>query len=72
MVQPKTPELRQWKPDGLVCLRCGTPNPDRGSRCGNCEENPFTFPKLLTQEQKAILEAVKLRRRKAGAILKAR
>ena len=55
-----------WEPEGLVCLHCGTANPDRGSRCGNCGENPFSPPKLLTREQKEILEAVlgKSRQRK--------
>ncbi|MBU2219586.1 hypothetical protein KJ665_00385 [Patescibacteria group bacterium] len=26
---------------GLHCVRCGTPNPDSGPVCGNCDENPF-------------------------------
>jgi len=67
--QSKTPKLRQWEPGGLVCLRCGAPNPDGGSRCGNCGENPFSHPRFLTQEQKAILEAVNKLRQKAGVIL---
>jgi len=61
MAQPnkisKTPELR-WGPEGLVCLHCGTPNPDRGNRCGNCGENPFSSPKLLTAEQMEIRKAL--------------
>lgn len=52
------PQLSRWEPEGLVCLHCGAPNPDRGSRCGNCGENPFLQPGLLTREQKAISEAV--------------
>jgi len=72
MVQLKTLKLRQWEPGGLVCLRCGAPNPDGGNRCGNCGENPFTHPRLLTQEQKVILKAVNKLRQKAGAILNPR
>ncbi len=36
----------KWTRDGLgfVCPHCGTPNPDRGDKCGNCEENPFILP----------------------------
>ncbi len=64
MAQSETPQLSQWEPEGLVCLRCAAPNPDRGSRCGNCEENPFSPPELLTKEQKAILEAVGRSRQK--------
>lgn len=59
-------EQMKWEPEGLVCLRCGASNPDRGDRCGNCEEDPFTRPGLLTREQMTILRANKLRR-KAGA-----
>ncbi len=58
--------MAQWEPEGLVCLRCGASNPDRGSRCGNCGENPFTHPGMLTPEQKVILEAVgRARQRKS-------
>lgn len=57
-MQSKTLGSIQWKPEGLVCLRCGTPNPDRGNICGNCGENPFFLPGLRTQEQKEILAAV--------------
>jgi len=51
------PELK-WEPNGLVCLHCGTPNPDKGDRCGNCGQNPFVLPKILTEEQLTIQKAV--------------
>jgi len=69
MVQLKTLKLRQCEPDGLVCLRCGASNPDGGNRCGNCGENPFTHPRLLTQEQKIILKVANKSRQKVGTIL---
>lgn len=47
--------------DGIRCVHCGTPNPDRGDVCGNCGEYPFlcegeeeTFPfnpRLLHRNQ---------------------
>jgi len=46
---------------GFVCPHCGTANPDKGDRCGNCDQNPFELPpkdELLTAEQLAILRAV--------------
>lgn len=48
----------KWEPEGLVCLHCGTPNPDRGDICGNCGENPFVGPKLLTSAQLEIKKAI--------------
>jgi ribosomal protein L40E len=54
----------KWDPTGLglICPHCGTPNPDRGDRCGNCDGNPFILPKkdeLLTREELLTLKAVK-------------
>ena len=42
----KTDNIIKWSPDGLgwICSHCGTPNPDRGDKCGNCDENPFVLP----------------------------
>jgi len=51
----------KWEPEGLVCLYCGAPNPDRGYCCGNCGENPFVGPKLLTSAQLEIKKAVNRR-----------
>ena len=47
--------------DVWVCPHCGTPNPDNGDRCGNCDGNLFVLPsqdELLTAEQLATLRAV--------------
>ncbi len=52
-------ELIKWNPEGLgwLCPHCGTPNPDGGDRCGNCDENPFILPKsLLSYEQLTTLK----------------
>lgn len=37
---------------GPVCIHCGTPNPDRGDKCGNCEENPFLRDTQATENGK--------------------
>ena len=52
----------KWNRDnlGYLCPHCGTPNPDNGDKCGNCERNPFELPKeneLLTAEGLATLRA---------------
>ncbi|MBU3926065.1 hypothetical protein KJ763_02765 [Patescibacteria group bacterium] len=46
----------KWDPKGLgfICPHCGTPNPDGGDKCGNCDQNPFILPPKntkLTKEQ---------------------
>ncbi len=53
----------RWTPDylGFLCPYCGTPNPDGGDKCGNCDENPFILPptdKRLTIVQLKIYRAV--------------
>lgn len=51
----------KWTSEGWACPHCGTPNPDGGDRCGNCDGNPFVLPsqdELLTAEQLATLQAV--------------
>lgn len=51
-------ENLQWQPEGIICLHCGAPNPDRGDVCGNCGENPFVGPKILTPAQLEIKHAI--------------
>lgn len=54
--------LFEWEPEGLVCRHCGAPNPDRGETCGNCGENPFVGPKILTVTQLEIKRAIDRRK----------
>ncbi|MEK9150633.1 MAG: hypothetical protein AAB411_00905 [Patescibacteria group bacterium] len=57
----------KWQPpEDWVCPHCGTPNPDRGSRCGNCDENPFIIPtdELIGVERLKTLQAVIRRKNK--------
>jgi hypothetical protein len=42
---------------GFRCVHCGTPNPDRGPVCGNCDENPFTGG---DEEWESLLESLPL------------
>ncbi|MBI5306231.1 hypothetical protein HZB04_01440 [Candidatus Wolfebacteria bacterium] len=51
-----------WNPKEFACPHCGTPNPDGGSRCGNCGENPYILPSpdaQLTIEQLVCLKATR-------------
>jgi len=49
-----------WKPEGYVCIHCGTPNPDHGDRCGNCDEKPFAPRKgLATRNEFEVLSVVR-------------
>ncbi len=50
----------EWHPQGRVCQKCGTPNPDGGLRCGNCDE-PVAgkLKRLLTPEQFVVYKVVK-------------
>lgn len=53
----------EWTPDylGFICPHCGTPNPDGGDKCGNCDQNPFIFPsknEQLTEGQSFTLKMV--------------
>lgn len=60
MGRPKTPKLVKWKPDGLICQKCGAPNPDGGPRCGNCDEiTSLRLNGLLATKQPVIREALK-------------
>lgn len=36
--------IPRWTSYGPVCLHCATPNPDRGDKCGNCDEDAFVPP----------------------------
>ena len=58
----------KWDPEGFVCPHCGTPNPDGGDKCGNCEKNPFEMPQedeRLTEGQlKTLREVIKLSKEK--------
>lgn len=50
----------RWSPEGLgwLCPHCGTPNPDGGDKCGNCDENTRSLPSgFLTAEQLIVLRA---------------
>lgn len=57
----------KWNPEGLarglVCRKCGAPNPDSGDRCGNCNENPKSRPKLFTADQLKIKAAIERSRK---------
>ncbi|HRY52259.1 MAG TPA: hypothetical protein P5089_00190 [Candidatus Portnoybacteria bacterium] len=37
--------------NGPVCAHCGTPNPDHGDKCGNCEEDPFLHNTKTTENK---------------------
>ncbi len=58
--------IPKWKPEGPICLHCGAPNPDRGDRCGNCGENPFSSPRLLSPNQLEIKLAINRRATSRG------
>ncbi|MBU2219262.1 hypothetical protein KJ750_00705 [Patescibacteria group bacterium] len=50
-----------WTREGYVCPHCGTPNPDGGDKCGNCDENPYVLPskdEKLTEGQLRTLRMV--------------
>jgi len=54
----------KWDPQNWVCPHCGTPNPDKGDRCGNCDKNPFVLPKgLLSSKELKTFKAVASRRK---------
>ncbi len=50
----------EWHPQGRVCQKCGTPNPDGGLRCGNCDGMVAgKLKRLLTPEQFAVHRSIK-------------
>lgn len=54
----------KWNPEGWVCPHCGAPNPDKGDKCGNCDENPFIQPKkFFTANELRALKTIQHRNR---------
>ncbi len=75
MAQPKTKAAElNWQPQGgLACSNCGTPNPDRGPRCGNCDEildvdGDVSKLELLTAGQFAVRKVLRDRSHRAHRV----
>jgi len=59
----------EWKAEGFICPHCGTPNPDQGPKCGNCDMTLSVVPKgLLTETELLTFKAATRRTRRQKII----